>query len=78
LRKIIYETDLELTHPPDKPPTLKQLFLDPLIYFTSFVIKQGAWRDGVPGLIQMGLFSVEIFVRNAKLYELHTFNKNKK
>jgi glycosyltransferase involved in cell wall biosynthesis len=77
IEKIQKETALEMDHRPKRPPTLKELFLNPIIYFLSMTFKQGGWRDGIPGVILIGLFSVQLFIMHAKFYEAHALDKPK-
>jgi glycosyltransferase involved in cell wall biosynthesis len=45
------------------------MFVNPLRYFLSYIIKRGAWRDGVPGLIWLSICTFQLFLQNAIQYE---------
>jgi hypothetical protein len=56
---------------PPESPTFKQIIINPMIFFISVTLKKNGWRDGIPGLILIALFSFQIFIQNAKFYEEH-------
>jgi glycosyltransferase involved in cell wall biosynthesis len=45
------------------------LFGDPIRYFFSYLIKRQAWKDGIPGVVWLVLFTIQMFLQNAIQYE---------
>ncbi|OFZ16230.1 MAG: hypothetical protein A2X86_00040 [Bdellovibrionales bacterium GWA2_49_15] len=49
--------------------SFKTIFIDPLMYFARVFFVKRAWKDGIPGLIWLGLFCYEVFILHAKNFE---------
>jgi glycosyltransferase involved in cell wall biosynthesis len=49
--------------------TMRTLFVDPCRHFLSFTLKRGAWRDGMPGILLLGLFSLQTFLLEARFLQ---------
>jgi|SRR5262245_27312354 len=54
-----------------KRATLWKLIVAPFLEFLRTYWRKGAWRHGIAGLIDAMFASYKIFVRHAKLWELH-------
>ena len=78
LSKIQRDTDLELQYAKDLPVSFWELFVLPFKYFVSYTIKKSAWRDGIPGMILLTMFTFQIFLQYAKIYEYQKLNSLKK
>lgn len=46
-----------------------KLFVRPLLFFFTQLIWNKAWKDGLPGLIHVGIFSFQYFLIEAKAHE---------
>ncbi|MEK6705712.1 MAG: glycosyltransferase family 2 protein [Candidatus Poribacteria bacterium] len=77
MRKICAETDNEMQFIAPMPITKRQLFINPIIYFISYMIKKSTWKDGIPGIIMLIMFCFQFFFLNARIYESYLL-KNKK
>jgi glycosyltransferase involved in cell wall biosynthesis len=67
--KIKRDLMLEKQYVSSEKISYSALFVGPIRYFLSYFIKGGAWRDGVPGVIWLILFTFQIFLQNALQYE---------
>ena len=54
-----------------KRATFWKLAVSPFLEFLRVYWRKGAWRKGVTGLIDAMFASYKVFVRHAKLWELH-------
>lgn len=54
-----------------KRTTMWSLVAAPFLTFLKVYIGQNAWRNGIPGFIDAMFAAYEVFVRHAKLWELH-------
>lgn len=69
-RKIMRDLELELIDSHYSDIKIKNVVIDPIIYFLSYYIKKQGFRDGMPGFILTALFTIHIFLLNASKYEL--------
>lgn len=70
ISKIVRDTDGELNYLPGKKIGITQLFGHPLRYICFNFFRRAGWRDGLPGMILIALFSFQIFLQFAKFYEV--------
>lgn len=54
-----------------KQADLWGLLFSPFLTFLRAYLRQGEWRRGMAGLITATFTAYEVFVRHAKLWELH-------
>lgn len=69
MKKMITHTEAEMKYVPKSKLGFKDIFIDPVRYFLGYFFKYRTWRDGIPGIIWLALFSFQNFLRNAKYYE---------
>ncbi len=74
--KIKRDITLEQQYISNKKISLFTLFGGPARYFLSYFIKGSAWRDGVPGVIWLILFTFQMFLQNAIQYEKSITSSN--
>lgn len=74
--KIKRDLLLELQYTPNKKISLNVLFFNPIRYFFSHLVRKSAWKDGVPGIIWLALFTFQIFLQNALQYEKYIQNNS--
>jgi len=51
--------------------SLWELLFSPLLAFLRVYLRQGEWHKGMAGMITAIFAAYEVFVRQAKLWELH-------
>lgn len=67
--KIKRDMELEDQYMTGEDMNLTTLFLGPIRYFLSYFLKGQAWRDGIPGVVWLVLFTFQIFLKHAVQYE---------
>lgn len=67
--KIKRDISLETQYLSNEPISLMEFFGNPLRYFFSYYLKGCTWKDGIPGLIWLILFTFQVFIQNALQYE---------
>jgi glycosyltransferase involved in cell wall biosynthesis len=49
--------------------TLRTLFVEPLRHFLSFTLKRGGWKDGVPGILLIAVFSLQMVLLEVRFLQ---------
>jgi glycosyltransferase involved in cell wall biosynthesis len=67
--KIKRDLQLEKQYTSSEKISATTLFGSPIRYFISYLTKGQAWKDGIPGVIWLLLFTFQMFLQNALQYE---------
>ncbi len=68
LNKILRDTTLEKAHH-SVEITWTRIWLDPIRYFLSNLIKRKSYLDGKEGVVLLALYSFQMFIQNIAFYE---------
>lgn len=68
LEKILRDAKLEKLHHKRSVGSF-EIFFGPVRYFLSYLFKKQAFRDGLPGIILLVLYTFQMFVQNVAFYE---------
>jgi glycosyltransferase involved in cell wall biosynthesis len=74
LDKMKRDVEMEMNETFSKECNFKNMIISPCTYFLSYLIKKKTWKDGLPGIIWLALFSIQNFLIVARHFE----NNNKK
>ena len=76
LFKVIQYSEIELKLYKPHSVTKVMIFLNPIRYFFSYLIRRGSWRDGLPGVLWLFLHSFQLFYQHALCFEQDCINSN--
>lgn len=69
LEKMKRDVEMEMNENFQKECNFKNMIIAPTTYFLSYLIKKKTWKDGLPGIIWLALFSIQNFLIVARHYE---------
>lgn len=69
LEKMKRDVEMEMNETFEKKCNFKNMIIAPTTYFLSYLIKRKTWKDGLPGVIWLALFSIQNFLIVARHYE---------
>lgn len=68
LKKILRDASLEKEHH-TWDVSERSIFLDPIRYFFSYLIKKNAYKDGLAGIVLLSLYTFQMYIQNVSQYE---------
>ena len=77
LFKAINYSEIELKYYVPNSITKRMIFIHPVRYFFSYLIRRSSWKDGLPGIIWLLMHSFQLFYQHVLCYEQDCFRKQK-
>ncbi len=69
LDKMKRDVEMEMDEAFPKDFNFKNMIITPCTYFLSYLVKKKTWKDGLPGIIWLALFSIQNFLIVARHFE---------